>query len=86
MGRAIALGHVQVLVSLPVMAGLAVPLGTVWLLRGSQAVLRTCLATGVTELVLILATGNVVQASTGVVIIALAAWSLWPWQTGRGRR
>lgn len=85
MGRAIVLGHVQVLVSLPVMAGLAVLLGAVWLLRGGRAVLGTCLAVGVTELVLGLAAGNVVQASAGVVIIALAGWSLWPWHTGRGR-
>jgi hypothetical protein len=90
MDRVIVLGHVQVMISpqaaVTVAAAIAVLLGAVWLLRGGRAVLRTCAAIGAANLVLGLASGNVLRIGGGLVVIAVAAWALWPWQIGRGRR
>ncbi len=89
MTRVLVLGRVQVLISphacVAVLAVLAVLLGSVWLLRGGRAVLRTCLAVGAAELALGLAGGNLIQTGGGLIIAAVAAWALWPWQAGRWR-
>ena len=90
MDRLTVLGHVQVPSSpqafVIVVAAMTVLLGSVWLLRGGRAVLRTCVAVGAANLALGVAGGNVLRIGAGLVIIAVAVWALWPWHNGRRRR